>query len=364
MSNDTVENKLDKKILEEAADYYLTLQDGTMSNTELRAWQNWFLNSREHRVAFRRLETLWGKLDQLDISDLEAHGPTECIETTSERPANFAGGSVLSLVTENNTEQPPQNTWHSKYAAIAACFVSLFMAGYLLYSPSTDLPSPPAIQAYATVTEDQQLVKLSDSSIVELGPDSKIEVQYSNSSRTVRLLEGQAIFTVAKNPHRPFIVEAGDGTVTAIGTVFNVIKAPEGVVVKVLEGTVAVRSEEENTETTSSPVALVTAGNETSYSKTEGLAEVRTVDVHEGLEWRVGVLRMLEKPLDEVIEELNRYVEKEIRIGDKEIGDYSFTGTVYPDQVDNWLEGLQQGYPLKVVRVGSSIVLMKADEQQ
>lgn len=364
MSNNTVEHKLDKKILEEAADYYLTLQDGTMSNAELRAWQNWFLNSREHRIAFRRLETLWGKLDQLDIDDLETHSSTACEEKTMERPISFAGGSVLSLITENNEQQPPQNNWRGMYGAIAACFISLFMVGYLFYSPQADIASPPTTQSYATVTENQRLVKLADASIVELGPESKIEVQYSSNARMVRLLEGQAVFTVAKNPHRPFIVEAGDGTVTAIGTVFNVIKAPEGIVVKVLEGTVAVRSEEETEETSSSPVALVTAGNETSYSKENGLAEVTTADVHEGLEWRVGVLRMLEKPLDQVIEELNQYVENEIRIGDKEIGRYSFTGTVYPDQVDNWLEGLQQGYPLKVVRVGSSIVLMKADSQQ
>ena len=102
-------------------------------------------------------------------------------------------------------------------------------------------------------------------------------------------------------------------------------------------------------------------GLQTHYTETGALAPVEEADVHDGLSWRVGILKMVNRELSGVVQELNRFMENEITIGDEAIGHFRFTGTVYPDQVNEWLAGLQQGYPLKVVRVGSSIVLMPED---
>ncbi len=361
MSNNTVNKKLDKKILQEASDYYLALQDGTISGAELRAWQSWFLNSRDHRIAFRRLEALWGALEHVSADTFDNIDTSEVFEhPTTEEKQKRQAGSVISLVTQDLKERPVEKGRFHKFAGMAAGIAAVFISGLILTSPSETPQAVKPVQ-YETANAAQQLVKLSDGSIVELGPDSKVQVQYSEQERAVSLLEGQAVFTVAKNPNRPFIVRAGTGTVTAIGTVFNVVKTAHDVKVKVLEGTVAVRPSEDEEITTTKPVALVTAGSITSYSDETGLTPVEKADVTTGLDWRVGVLRMVDKPLADVIQELNRYVEKEISIGDEAVGQFYFTGTVYPDQVDNWLEGLQKGYPLKVVRVGSSTVLMHSE---
>jgi transmembrane sensor len=75
---------------------------------------------------------------------------------------------------------------------------------------------------------------------VTLNSRSKVRVEFTASQRTVELLEGQALFRVAKSEGRPFIVRADGTAVQAIGTQFDVNRSHEGTIVTVLEGRVAV----------------------------------------------------------------------------------------------------------------------------
>ncbi len=355
--SDTSKNKSQNKaILEQAADYYLALQENSMSGAELKAWQSWFLRSKEHQEAFQRLEALWGALDGLVIEDFDH---VESFEQRAPSSDLKADGSVLSLIAADNT--PSRGGSFAGWAqAIAACLVVVAVGAYLTFVPEQKMKEF-SVVSYETAVDKQRVVTLADGSILELGADSEVTVGYTNDSRELTLLKGQAIFTVSKNPNRPFVVKAGQGSVTAIGTVFNVRKSGVGVEVRVLEGTVAVRPTLEGT-LASAPVALVTAGLQTQYSDQGLLSLVEVGNVRDGLEWRVGVLTMVNRELGDVIQELNRFVENEITIGDEAVAQFNFTGTVYPDQIDDWLDGLQQGYPLKVMRVGSSTVLMLDEE--
>jgi len=364
MSKNSPESPLDREILATAADYYLKLQENSISGAELKAWQAWFMRSEQHQKAFRRLETLFGALEHLSIDDFtdKPAGVVEKQKDTFNKISGFAGGSVISLVTADVQEKsaPPRTT--SRFiGGIAASVAVVLVAGFMMMG-SVNTRSEYIAPIYQTAAAEQRIVKLSDGSIVELAADSQVTVEYEVSERRLVLDRGQAIFTVSKNPRRPFVVQAGNGTVTAIGTVFNVSRRSGDVQVRVLEGTVAVRPVHvplTNTLDTAVPaVALVTAGKQTIYSNEGTLQSVEEVDVQADLDWRVGILTMVNRPLSSVIQELNQYLQDEIAIGDEAVGDFYFTGTVYPDQVDAWLEGLKQGYPLKVVRVGSSTILM------
>ncbi|NVJ97472.1 MAG: FecR domain-containing protein [Alphaproteobacteria bacterium] len=366
-------NQIDAKTLEQAGDYYLSLQDGTMNAEELKAWQGWMAESDIHRRAFARMETLWGVLGVADESDwqLIAQDSGEASEADPAPAAEAAGGSVLSLVApvarEAKTPRPRMNVaW---YGAIAATFALVFVTTFLIFGSAPDGADVRALR-YETAASQQQIVNLADGSIVELGAGSAMSVRYTQEARSITLDRGEAVFTVAKNPKRPFVVHAGQGSVTAIGTVFNVRKSAANVQVRVLEGTVAVRPVDEQgrdrrsrSDVAVQPVALVTAGSQTEYSPNGTLAPVEMADVYDGLSWRVGVLTMVDWPISDVIAELNRYVTDEITIGDEVVGTMRFTGTVYPDQIEAWLEGLQEGYPIEVVRLGGSTILMVADER-
>jgi len=341
-----------------------------MSGTELKAWQAWFMRSKDHQMAFRRLENLWGKLDAISAKDVRPVAPAAykgggADAALEETVAPVSGGSVISLVAPTAAVARAKHSPVRWYGGIAASVAAILIAGFMVFAP-VDVPQNAPAMPYYTVAGEQRVVHLADGSIVELGPDSEVSVGYTPAERELTLVRGQAIFTVSKNPKRPFVVRAGNGSVTAIGTVFNVRRMADDVQVRVLEGTVAVRpqsaeSTADDAEPAAQSVALVTAGNQTLYSGQGIMTPVEEADVHADLAWRVGVLTMVNRELSDVIQELNRFVENEVAIGDDAVGRFHFTGTVYPDKIDEWLEGLTQGYPLKVVRIGGRTILMLDD---
>jgi transmembrane sensor len=359
------EKKISEAVLEQAADYYLGLQDGTISGSELHEWQEWLQADEGHRRAFSRLEALWGVLEIASKSEIEKLSPAD-VEVKPAAP-KAAGGSVLSMVSPSAATRKAPRFTMAWTGAMAASVAAALLAVYILLAGSENHVPRPATQTYETAAGEHRVVKLADGSIVEMIAGSAISVTYTANERRLTLDEGQAIFTVAKNPKRPFVVRAGLGSVTAIGTVFNVRKTEGDVEVHVLEGTVAVRpvadAKAGSEAETSSPISLVTAGKQTSYSLSGlSIEPIIPAAAVTDLGWRVGVLTMVDLPIRDVIAELNRYLASEIKIGDEAVGRLRFTGTVYPDQVQAWLEGLQEGYPIEVVRLEGNTILMMADE--
>jgi len=94
---------------------------------------------------------------------------------------------------------------------------------------------------FATGKGETKVVALKDGSVVTLNTASEIQVNYSDTLRGVELLQGEALFDVAKNRARPFVVTAGDTNVRAVGTSFAVRRLEEAPVqILVREGVVEV----------------------------------------------------------------------------------------------------------------------------
>jgi transmembrane sensor len=97
-----------------------------------------------------------------------------------------------------------------------------------------------AVRRLATGPQESRIVRLPDGSRLRLGGNTLIEVRLSASERRLRLLRGKARFAVARDA-RSFIVDAGQGRVTARGTLFDVGFASDGrVTVRLIEGVVDV----------------------------------------------------------------------------------------------------------------------------
>lgn len=161
---------------------------------------------------------------------------------------------------------------------------------------------------------------LDDGSSVALNTASAIAVDYSRERRRIRLLRGEAVFTVARDAARPFVVAAASGEAVARGTVFAVRKDDEAATVTVLESHVGV----------SYPAAGRTAvelspGEALDYSR-RGLGPVRAVDADAATAWRRGKLIFVDRPLGEVIAELNRYHSGRIQIIDGSISSHPVSG--------------------------------------
>lgn len=161
----------------------------------------------------------------------------------------FAMGKLLA---EAETPAPaataPPSRRPARVAALAACALGALAVGgwsaLQLTSPPDQLPQQTAktgpAATFATITGETRAVRLADGSLLALGSDSTVMVEFDQADRRLRLLRGQARFEVA-HERRPFVVLAGGGSVTARGTVFEVALTPSGHVdVRLLEGVVDV----------------------------------------------------------------------------------------------------------------------------
>jgi transmembrane sensor len=168
-------------------------------------------------------------------------------------------------------------------------------------------------KVYETSTGNQQSIKLGDGSLMQLNTHSRAAVKFSKTEREVQLLDGEALFVVARDLARPFRVVAGAAVIEAIGTQFNVYRRPEGTRVSVVEGAVQVSRHSRIGATDAGESVRLEAGAEASVTKERVVKNVKP-DVKRAIAWRERSLVFHGTRLDEVVREFNRYNRTPIRL--------------------------------------------------
>jgi len=103
-------------------------------------------------------------------------------------------------------------------------------------NPATSTtPLADVLEHRANNTNSTVTIILIDGSTVDLGPNSEVAYKKTFSSDPERKiqLKGQALFSVAKDKTRPFIVMSGDLTTTVLGTSFSIDADPREQIIKV-----------------------------------------------------------------------------------------------------------------------------------
>lgn len=164
-------------------------------------------------------------------------------------------------------------------------------------------------------------VALADGTVVELGPESAIAVDYRSDARIVRLLSGQAMFEVARDPARPFRVAAGKITTTVLGTGFEVRIIGDRTSVAVRHGRVRVQ-DEGATPVTSRELG---AGDWVRFAPgrpaEEGAGAAEIVGA-----WRAGTVPIRNRPIAEAIDEARPWFRGRIVLADRALGERLVTG--------------------------------------
>ncbi|HWB16598.1 MAG TPA: FecR domain-containing protein [Vicinamibacterales bacterium] len=165
-------------------------------------------------------------------------------------------------------------------------------------------------------------VALADGSVVELGPESAIAVDYRSDARLVRLLSGQAMFEVAPDPARPFRVAAGHITATALGTGFDVRMIGERTSVAVRHGRVRVQDE----GATPTLTRELGAGEWVRFAPDRPMEEGAGAAEIVGA-WRSGTIPIRNRPIAEAIDEARPWFRGRIVLADRALGERLVTGT-------------------------------------
>jgi len=137
-----------------------------------------------------------------------------------------------------------------RWAALAAGVLGAAVGALFWYAH-------PGFRQFETATGEQRTFELEDGSVVSLNTHSRVAVRLAAHAREVRLLRGEALFHVAHDPSRPFLVSTDDAVVQAVGTQFDVYRRDDGTVVAVLEGQVNVTTAAPATASSGSAAAAV-----------------------------------------------------------------------------------------------------------
>jgi transmembrane sensor len=313
--------------LEQASEWLLRMEDPSRSEEDVNGWLRWCDEDSENLVAFEAFQTDWRDLDALKVS-------------------GHADGSALTALLAQDADLRPRTSMRRRRLAVplawAACLALVALAVILL--PKERDSSTPRQQVAATQTN--RAATLPDGSRVMLSAETSINVDFNGSKRNLELSAGEAYFKVKHDRQHPFIVHAGNISVTAVGTAFDVRREPDGVTVTVEEGTVEIAGDvfaKKGLPTT----WRAEAGYQLTYSSQGRTAMITNVDTSSALKWRGGELAYVWEPLGAVIEDLNRYSEHKVIIKDPAIAELRFTGTVFTASLADWVKAVEQVYPVR-----------------
>lgn len=245
--------KFNTQIYSEAADWLLEFRSGDVDAAGRKAFYAWLCTSPEHMRAYLELAAIWnegGRLDpqrRFDDPDLieRAHIEGNVVPVaefkSSHAPGEgeihrWEGDDLRNFVTVSRGRRGAvaakrlRRRSRIRFLAVVASVLVAVFAAWAYNQRDT----------YATGMGEQRSLALADGSTIELNVRTKIRVRLTADRRTVDLLEGQALFHVAKDKTRPFIVQSDDTKVRAIGTEFDVYRRRTGITVTVIEGRVAV----------------------------------------------------------------------------------------------------------------------------
>ena len=204
----------------------------------------------------------------------------------------------------------------------------------------------------------QRSLALSDGSRIALNTDSEVEIAYAASERRVRLERGEVLFNVAKNAKRPFIVEAGDEEIRAVGTSFVVRRYAGGkVAVTLIEGVVRVTRRKTENEPAAMPPATLQSGERLTMGPTQVTMDRPKLDAVTA--WRSGNIMFDDQPLGEALAEINRYNSNQLMLMDSRLGDLRISGVFDANEPERFAEMIATIHGLTVVQDGHRLLLKR-----
>ena len=304
-------------------------RDRGLSAAESIDYELWLAADPRHAAAMQRTSAAWSLLDRIPES---------------------AAAPILAAATRRRSFWRRTVTFGS-LAAAAALAVGLFVW-------SRPLPADPTLSAPAlSATTTPRLVTLSDGTVVQLNTGGEVSERFTAATRHVTLTRGEAHFAVAKNPARPFIVQAGALQVRAVGTAFNINLQSAAVDVIVTEGRVQL--------TTGTPDApALNAGERATLRRAAAgptlvVARIDAAAITQTLAWREPLMRLGGATLAELAAEFERATGRRLVLADPALADLRFGGRFRTDDIDGFTHLLATTLDLDVERTADGAIVLR-----
>ena len=326
-------------------------RDRGLSASESIDYELWLAADPRHAAAMQRSSAAWSLLDRIPES---------------------AAAPVLATATRRRSFWRRPVVLASLAAAAALALVAV------RFTRSSALPSPDlaATTANAPSAGPRQLT-LSDGTVVQLNTGGEVLEQFTPAERRVLLSHGEAHFAVTKNPARPFVVQAGNVDVRAVGTAFNIHLKAATVDVLVTEGVVQL-----NRPSAQVPVVTIAAppdnlprlnANEravvslapTSPTSPASLAPAIVVttatpdDIARTLAWQAPLLRLGGSTLAELVLEFQRRSGQRVILADPALASLRVGGRFRADDLAGFTQALATTLDLEVDHAADGTLVLR-----
>jgi len=252
---------------------------------------------------------------------------------------------------------PPRRIrWFTPTLLAAAAAIALAAVWWRL------TPAPGAV----AVVENSELKRriLEDGSSVEPNHGAIVTMEFTAMERRATLVLGEALFTVAKDPARPFIVRAGGVDVRAVGTAFSVRLDAAAVEVLVTEGRVAV----DHSTASGSNIAPRTSSSEISSghratvslssSEPPQIVAISPEAIAHHFNWQPTLLDFSSAPLSAAVAEFNRRNRVQFILADAELAAMPIVASIRSDNVEGFAQFLAAAPGVQIERRGATEIVV------
>lgn len=312
-------------IRDQAITWLLRLRDRPADVQLQRAFADWLAVDPSHRAAFRQAEAHWAWMEPLKDRQFRARD-----EAVRYRPA-------------------ARKFVRRRWLAYGVAAVLLLSVGLAVFSPQGWYGLP---HSYTTGKGERRTLALSDGTSLELNTDSEVRVRFNRGQRHVDLVRGEAFFNVVHDAERPFKVQVGNVGVRDIGTAFDVYKQADRVSVAVQEGVVEIAGLSGRRE--------LNAGQQLAYTDDHRFVAAAPSDIAVATAWRQGQLIFNGRRLAEVLTEIGRYHDIQIRLPDPKLAELRVNGNFRTEQLDGMLNAVTTLLPVNAKRIGEREIVLEA----
>lgn len=332
--------------LEKAVEWFLRVRSEEAPAEELAELQRWMESDPRNALAYRQACETWKTLGAHASAPEVVIGRRDALEDSRK-----------SAQRRWSTPSPVRLRW----AAVTCVLLVLVAGSWWVIAQRAGV--------YATGLAERRTVTLDDGSVVTLDAESRLRVHYSDGERWVTLEEGQARFSVAKDPLRPFRVQAREQTVVALGTEFDVELVASGVLVTLIEGHVAVSGVDPQSLSTSDAhgaanahptqhpdqalksgknnILELQAGQELRVRGNGHATLIPNVNLDRTTAWQSGKLFFNNEPLADAVVRVNRYARQAIVV-DPSAAQFRISGVFNAGDADAFVEAVTSYLPVHI----------------
>jgi len=346
-------NPMNRQINEEAAHWFVEFRTGDIDAAGRRSFDTWVRTSPEHLRAFIEIAALWGHSGKLG-----RHSPFSLEELIASARTETNVVPLPRMSLPEDALKGRQRRFRLAAAAAALLVIGSIVAGSLVSQRRT----------YSAEVGERRSLRLADGSRVTLNSRSRVRIALDDSTRTVDLLEGEALFRVAHEVSRPFIVRAKGTFIRAVGTEFDVDEKDRGAVIAVVDGRVAVSRADARTGSDRNEAqpddrkgVLVSAGERIDMSEGSN-AKPTPINASSATAWTQGKVILQSATLEEVVERFNRYSQRRLVASDQGAIPFRLSG-VFSTDTDFLIRYLRERGDIEVQESATQIRIVRTGNQ-